>query len=138
MNEYRFRDLTVGLTQSFSVNITDEAMDLFLRLSGDNNPLHIDGEFAKDNGFAGRVVYGLLTSSFYSALAGVYLPGKYCLLSGIEILFLKPVYVGDTMSVTGEITFISEATGQVEMKATIRNQNNEKVSRAKIKFALLE
>ncbi|MBF0467003.1 MAG: MaoC family dehydratase N-terminal domain-containing protein [Nitrospirae bacterium] len=138
MNEYKFKDMAVGLTQSFSVDITDEMMDLFLRLSGDCNPLHIHKEFAESKGFADRVVYGMLTSSFYSTLAGVYLPGRYCLLSGVDIAFHKPVYVGDTLTITGEIAFISESTGQIEMKARIQNQKNEKVSNAKIKFALLD
>ncbi|KWT91545.1 MaoC/PaaZ C-terminal domain-containing protein [Candidatus Magnetominusculus xianensis] len=138
MNEYKLKDMIVGLTQSFSVDITNEMMDLFLRLSGDNNPLHIQREFAKGMGFSDRVVYGMLTSSFYSTLAGVYLPGKYCLLTGIDVSFHKPVYVGDRLTITGEIEFISESTGQVEMKARILNQKNEKVSKSKIKFSLLE
>ena len=68
MNEYKFSDIKVGLTESFDTKIDISMMDKFLDISNDTNPLHIDENYAKKQGFANRVVYGLLTSSFYSNL----------------------------------------------------------------------
>jgi acyl dehydratase len=89
-------------------------------------------------GYPGRVVYGLLTSSFYSTLVGVYLPGKYCLLQGLDIQFSKPVYIGEHLAISGKVTYINEAYRQIEIKANITNQNNVKISRAKIKVGVLD
>lgn len=138
MNEYKFSDIKIGLEESFKVIVDDSKMDKFLNISKDTNPLHIDDSYAKKMGYAGRVVYGLLTSSFYSTLAGVYLPGKYCLLQGLDIQFSKPVYIGEELEISGKVTYINEAYKQVEIKALITNQNNVRISRAKIKVGVID
>ena len=95
MQEYLFSDIKVGLKHSFEAEIDEARMQKFLEISGDNNPMHIDSEYAKSRGMADRVVYGMLTSSFYSTLVGVYIPGKYALLHSVDIQFSKPVFIVD-------------------------------------------
>ena len=138
MNEYKFSDIEIGLEASFEVKIDASKMDKFLDISNDINPLHVDSNYAKEKGFPGRVVYGLLTSSFYSTLVGVHLPGKHCILQGIDIQFSKPVYIGDTLKISGKVSYINEAYKQIEIRAFITNQNNEKVSKATIKTGVLD
>jgi len=138
MNEYKFSDIEIGLEESFEVKIDTSMMDKFLDISNDINPLHVDSNYAKKKGFPNRVVYGLLTSSFYSTLVGVYLPGKYCILQGIDIQFSKPVYIGDALKISGKVSYINEAYKQIEIKAFITNQNNKKVSKATIKTGVLD
>ena len=53
-------------------------MDQFLAITGDCSPIHVDADYAKDRGYPGCVVYGMLGASFFSTLAGVYLPGEHC------------------------------------------------------------
>ena len=108
MNEYRFEDLYIGQEEVFSVTVTEEMMKMFLELSGDTNPLHNDKEFALSQGYQDKVVYGLLTTSLISKLVGVLLPGKYCLLQGIEVKYSKPVYVGDVLFVKGTVDELHE------------------------------
>ena len=138
MNEYKFSDIEIGLEESFEVKIDASKMDKFLDISNDINPLHVDSNYAKKKGFPGRVVYGLLPSSFYSTLVGVHLPGKHCILQGIDIQFSKPVYIGDALKISGKVSYINEAYKQIEIRAFITNQNNEKVSKATIKTGVLD
>lgn len=138
MNKYKLADLSVGMKEQFEVVVDESMMTQFLALSGDENPLHCDEEYARKSGMKGRVVYGLLHSSFYSRLVGVNLPGKFCLLQEVKISYRKPVYIGDPLFVEGEVVNISEATKQVEISAKIINANGDKVSTAKIKVGLLE
>jgi len=138
MNEYKFSDIQVGLEESFEVRIDVSKMDKFLDISNDTNPLHINSSYAKEKGFLNRVVYGLLTSSFYSTLVGVHLPGKYCILQGIDIQFSKPVYIDDALKISGKVSYINEAYKQIEIKAIITNQENKKVSKATIKVGILD
>ena len=137
MNSYKFDDISVGLEEHFSVKVDADKLDKFLEISGDTNPLHTDSEYSKSNGFLDRVVYGMLTSSFYSTLVGVYLPGKYCILHGIDIQFSKPVYIGDTLKISGKVTYINEAYKQIEIKAIVKNQDDKKVSKATIKVGVM-
>ena len=138
MNDYKIDELYVGMTETFTRTITDDMMKKFLEISGDENPLHIDSEFAKSKRFPDRVVYGMLTASLISTLGGVYLPGKNCLIQGVEINFIKPVYVGDELTVTGEITEIYKDLNHVIIKVTIRNQNKQKVVRGILKAGVLD
>jgi 3-hydroxybutyryl-CoA dehydratase len=138
MNSFTLGDISVGLTQSFDTVVTEDMLGKFLEISGDTNPLHVDLGYALSKGFKDKVVYGLLTSAFYSTLAGVYLPGKYCILQGLDISFSKPVFVGDTLTVAGKVSYINEAYKQLEIKAVITNQDGVKVSKAKIKTGLID
>lgn len=138
MNEYLFQNIDVGLKECFTTFLTEEMMSSFAVISGDYNPLHIDESFAKENGFKSNVVYGLLTSSLYSRLVGMNLPGKYALLQGIDISFRKPVFIGDCLKVTGEVVYKNDAYKQLEIKAMIKNQEEIIVSKATIKVGVSE
>ena len=138
MNSYKFVDINVGLEKSISVRVNSEKQDKFLKISGDINPLHTDAEYSKSKGFSDRVVYGMLTSSFFSTLVGVYLPGKYCILQGVDIQFSRPAYIDDILTITGKVSYINEAYKQLEIKAVIINQDNKKVSKATIKVGVMD
>ncbi len=129
MNNYTFDELTVGMTESFKVKITEEMLDAFKGITGDVNPLHNDEEFAKAKGHPGRVAYGMLTASFLSTLAGVYIPGERSLIQQVETKFSKPVYIGDELTITGEIVELVESVQRLELKVTITNQDGKKVLR---------
>lgn len=138
MNSYIFSQIQIGLEHSFEKTITSTMMDKFLDISGDNNPLHVDSDYAKEKGFEDKVVYGLLSSSFYSTLVGVHLPGKYCILQGLDIQFSKPIFINDELEIVGKVSYINEAYKQIEIKAFITNQHNKKVSKATIKVGLID
>ncbi len=141
MNEFTFSEITVGMKETFTRKITSDMEDIFRKLSGDGNPLHSDDEFALEVGegkFPGHVTFGMLTASFYSTLAGMYLPGKYSLIHSFEELsFLKPVFAGDLLTVAGEVFEKEEAFGLIRIKAVIRNQYGNIVSRAKMKVLVM-
>ena len=71
----------------------------------------------------------MLTASFLSTLAGVYIPGERSLIQQVETKFAKPVYIGDELTVTGEITELVESVQRLELKVTITNQDGKKVLR---------
>lgn len=137
MNHYGYEDLAVGMTERFSVAITEDMLNAFHSLSGDPNPLHTDADFAREHGFSDKVVYGLLTTSLLSRLCGEYLPGEHCLIQGVEVKFLQPVFVGDMLQVRGTVCELHDSVQQVTVKAEMRNQRDEKVLRAVIKVGVL-
>jgi len=137
MNNYRFEDLSIGMKESFEVVVSEEMMKDFLNISDDRNPLHIDEQFSKSQGYQDRVVYGLLTTSFISKLVGVLLPGKYCLLQGVETKYLNPVYINDTLTIEGEVNELHASVKRANIKVIIKNQNDEKVLKAKVDVGFL-
>lgn len=137
MNHYTLAEMTPGLSESFTVTVTPEMLDAFKAITGDVSPIHVDEDYARARGYAGRVVYGMLGASFFSTLAGVYLPGEHCLLHGVESRFAKPIFVGDTLTVTGTVTDVSEL-GVAEIKGVIKNQHGQTVTRGIIKAGVVK
>lgn len=136
MNHYTFAEMTPGVCESFTVTVTAEMMAAFEGITGDVSPIHIDADYAQKRGYPGRVVYGMLCAGFFSTLAGVYLPGEHCLLHGVECKFAKPVFIGDTLTITGTVLGVSEAVQEAEIKAVITNQDGKRVTRGIIKAGL--
>lgn len=129
MNHYTLSELAVGQTESFTVTVTQEMMEDFYRLTGDDSPIHRSEEYAAGRGYPGRVVYGMLGASFFSTLAGVYLPGEHCLLHGVEAKFARPVFIGDTLTVKGTVTEVNDTFQEITVRAEIFNQEGKKVTR---------
>ncbi len=138
MNHYRLADLTPGVTESFTVIITEEMMAQFYAITGDNSPIHMDADYAAGRGYPGRVVYGMLGASFLSTLAGVYLPGEHCLLHGVDLKFAKPIFIGDTLTVTGVVDEVNDTFREITIKASIVNQDGKKVTRAVIRAGVAQ
>ena len=137
MNSYTYEELKVGQTESFTVTVTEQMLDSFKAITGDVNPLHQDAEFARSKGHPGRVAYGMLTASFLSTLAGVYIPGERSLIQQVEIKFSKPVYIGDELTITGEIVELNDTVRRLELKTTITNQAGVKVLKGKMTIGVV-
>lgn len=136
MNHYTLADITVGMTEGFSFDVTEEKMRLFYDLTGDDSPIHMDEAYAAGRGYPGRVMYGMLGASLFSTLAGVYLPGEHCLLHSVECKFAKPVFIGDELTVTGEVTEVNETFREATIKVWITNAAGKKVTRGVVKAGL--
>jgi 3-hydroxybutyryl-CoA dehydratase len=119
MNDYSYEDIYVGQTASFDVTISEEMLDGFRALTGDTNPLHVDDEFAAAKGHPGKVCFGMLTASFLSTLAGVYLPGRNALIQMVNVKFANPVYVGDCLDVTGIVNEKQDTVSRIVLKVRI-------------------
>jgi acyl dehydratase len=132
MNRFVFDDLSVGMSAQFKRKIDGETIRLFAQVSGDVNPLHIDAYYARRSGFKDQVAHGMLCTSLFSELIGVYLPGENCLLTDISVVFSKPVFVSDEVTVDGSITQLSRAFKSAKIEAMMTNQNSEVCVRAKI------
>lgn len=137
MNEYKYEDIHIGMTESFSVTVTEEMMSSFRDITGDINPLHNDEAYALEQGFDARVAYGMLTSSFLSTLAGVYLPGRYSLIRSVEVKFPKPVMIGDELTVSGEVTDMNDEYRFFTLKVSIRNGHGDKVCRGRMEIGVM-
>ena len=136
MNHYTWQDLSSGMEEHFTIVVTDAMIGQFKEITGDNNPLHCDERYAAGKGYSGRVVYGMLTASFLSTLAGVYLPGEKSLIHSVESKFLKPVFLGDKLTISGVIDEMDDRFRIIRVKALICNQRGEKVLRGSMQIGV--
>ncbi len=95
---YTIKDLKVGMSESFSKEVTEEDVALFGQVSGDMNPVHFDEEVAKKTIFGGRIVHGALVLSFLSTVLGMKMPGPGTVVLDLTIAFKSAVRIGDTVT----------------------------------------
>ena len=138
MNKYTFDEISIGQKESFDICITEDMLDSFRALTGDINPLHSSDEYAGERGYDGRVAYGMLTASFISTLAGVYLPGERSLIKETQLKFVEPVFPGDRILVEGEVIEKNDTFNMIVLKITMRNQTGKKVLRGKMDIMVRE
>ncbi len=139
MNSYTYAEIAVGQKESFSASITDEMIEGFGRITGDANPLHTDDAFARaSGGYRGKVAYGMLTASFLSALAGMYLPGEHSVIHEVSVKFPAPVYAGETVTFTGEVVRKDDTYHVIELKIAAVNSGGKKVLRGKMNIGVLK
>ena len=70
-----YDEFTVGQKYAVKKIITTEMVDAFAAITGDKNPVHVDGEFAKTTRFGRRIAHGMLSVGIISAILGNDFPG---------------------------------------------------------------
>lgn len=103
MTELSFEEINVGQKAEYKVEITKELTENFAKLSGDNNPLHMDGFYAAKTEFKQPVAHGMIIGALFSRLVGVHLPGKYNLYLSQTLEFHKPIFFGEILQIEGMV-----------------------------------
>lgn len=125
IKEYTFEELHIGQREEFSLIISESMIDDFSKLSGDVNPLHMNDEYAKSANFEGRLCHGMLLSSLFSRLVGMFLPGKNALYFSQTLNFQNPCYTNDEITVEGTIIDKSESTRIINIETKIFHKNRK-------------
>lgn len=73
------------------------SVNQFMVISGDNNPIHHDYEYAKQTIFKQPIVHGILLSSLFSTLFGRTISSSIYIKQTLN--FKKPVYVGKFITI---------------------------------------
>jgi len=94
--------ISIGDSASLTKTFSDEDVRTFALISGDNNPIHLDDEYAAGTRFGRRLAHGILTSGLISAVLGTLLPGPGSVYIKQTLYFRAPVYIGDT--ITAKVT----------------------------------
>ena len=93
----------IGMRESVSKKITESDIDIFSKISGDKNPIHLSDDFANKTRFKKRIAHGYLSASLFSGIFGEKLPGPGCLYISQSLKFKYPVYINDIVTATVEI-----------------------------------
>ncbi len=96
----------VGDLASRSRAFTQENVAQFAALVGDRNPIHLDAAAAAHTPFGRPIVHGIFVASLISTILGEDLPGPGSIYLSQSLRFEAPVYVGDIVTATVEVTAI--------------------------------
>lgn len=132
----KYGEIKIGQTAKIIHKLTSADISKFVELTGDDNRLHVDENFAKETSFKKQVAHGMLGASFISTVIGTKLPGDGALWFSQSLDFLLPVRIGDTITVTAEVIKKYDRDEIVELSTIIYNQNKQVVTKgvAKVKI----
>lgn len=125
--EWTYDKLKVGDKDSVSKVVTGEDVADFARISTDNNPVHLDEEFAKTTAFGRRIAHGMFGAGLISAAIGTKLPGYGTIYMGQNLKFMRPVYLGDTITAYVEVLEKIDAKKRLKLKTWVENQDGKVV-----------
>jgi len=123
---YFIEELEIGMSAEYIRNVTQQDIQDFANLSGDDNPVHLDEEFASQTRFEGCIAHGMLSAAFISTVIGTKLPGTGAIYLGQQLKFIAPVRPGDTVTTTVTVTDVNTEKRRITLE-TICSVNDEPV-----------
>jgi len=115
--------LELGAKASRTQIISDEDIRAFADLTGDHNPIHLDDNYATGTRFGRRIAHGMLAASLISATLANDLPGPGTIYLNQSLQFKAPVYPGDTVTATVEVTALRPDKPLVTLATTCSKQD---------------
>ncbi|HLT58236.1 MAG: MaoC family dehydratase [Limnochordales bacterium] len=124
---FRLQELTIGQRAAITRKVTAREVLLYMGATGDLNPIYLDRNYAARTPLGEPVVPAVLLAGYVFALLTQRLPGPGTVSLSQSLLFLHPVRIGDTVTVTAEVTAIDKARGRVRLRLVARNQRGQEV-----------
>jgi 3-hydroxybutyryl-CoA dehydratase len=113
-------DLSVGQSAELIRTVQAEDLVAFATVTGDDNPVHLDEDFAKTTSFGGRIAHGMLSAGYISAVIGTKLPGSGAIYLEQTLRFRRPVRIGDGVTARAEVIAIDAERARVTLVTTCR------------------
>ena len=116
--------IKIGDSASFSKTITETDVYNFAGIVGDFNPAHINTQYSENSILGKRIAHGMLVGSFISTVLGMYLPGSGTIYLEQSLKFVKPVFLGDTIKATVNVSeIINKDKGIFKLATQVSNQD---------------
>jgi acyl dehydratase len=123
-----FEEIQIGDTAEYSKKMTRKIVDTFAQISGDDNPLHVDREYGAKSRFGANIVHGMLASALICRVLGVQLPGEGTIHVSQSLKFIKPIYIGETVTARITVTEKNVENKRIKMKTIILNNDGEEAT----------
>lgn len=123
-----YEELEIGETASFTKTISESDIYMFAGVTGDFNPMHINAEYARTTRFGQRIAHGPLTQSLIAPVLGMRLPGLGTVALEMFCRYKAPVYCGDTITASAQVSEKLADKKWVRMKLSWTNQKGKCVA----------
>jgi len=127
----RIEDIPIGEMAVFSKTVSESDVYLFAGITGDLDPNHVDEEYCKKTPIGHRIAHGALIVGYMSTTSTLITQGfgRPMLSLGYDrIRFIKPVFIGDTVTVTYRIEEIDIEKQRTISKVEVTNQRGDLVA----------
>jgi len=122
-----FDELKPGDSASIARTLSYQDVQLFADMSGEINPVRFDRQLANSDSFRKVVAHGMWGGALISTVLGTELPGPGTVFLSQTLRFLKPIGLGDTVTVTVKVAQKNGADHRVTFDCAASNQRGELV-----------
>ncbi|WP_338760208.1 MaoC family dehydratase [Bernardetia sp. ABR2-2B] len=112
------------LTFSYS----QEQVNKFAEVTGDNNPLHLNEEYAATTMFKRPIMHGFLGASVFSKIFGTLFPGEGTIYMNQTMNFMRPMFVDTDYEAVMTITEISREKNRAKVQTQVIDKTTRKVT----------
>ena len=125
---HAYSSLSIGDSDQLTHTVTEGDVRLFAASSGDNNPVHLDHDYAEHSRFGGVIAHGMYSGVLISRMLGTQFPGPGTIYLSQTLNFRAPVRPGDRLTVNVEVIALHEHKPVATLACTVINQNDELVT----------
>ena len=120
-------DLTIGQRALREIEVTEDMVHAYAKITGDYNPLHFDAEFAARTRFGRLIAQGGIATGLLHALVAMDMPGPGTVFVSQSWRFTGPVYIGDTIRAEATVMSLQQDRPMADIDFVVRNQHGEEV-----------
>ncbi|WP_031530767.1 MaoC family dehydratase [Dyadobacter crusticola] len=117
----------VDSTFDYPFKITQEEVQRFAELTGDNNPIHLDAEYAATTPFKRPIIHGMLGATVFTKVLGTQFPGFGSIYVKQTLEFLRPMFVETDYKAVFRIQSINPDKHIAEISTEIVDATTNKV-----------
>lgn len=117
--------IKLGDTYTEKVRYTQANVDTFAQISGDNNPIHINPEYASKSIFGRCIVHGFFAGAVFSKVFGTQWPGEGTIYLYQEMKFMSPVFVEQDYDAVFEVVELDEVKHRGTIKCTLQDADGK-------------
>lgn len=118
----------VGAKFSHPFRFSQEDVIRFSEVTGDNNPLHLDADYAATTPFKRPIIHGMLGASVFTKVLGTQFPGFGSVYVKQTLEFLRPMFVETDYEVVFTIQSINADKHVAEILGEVYDTTTKKVT----------
>lgn len=130
--------IKLGETFIENIRFTQERVNQFAECTGDNNPIHLDKEYAEKTPFKKPIVHGFFAGSVFSKVFGTQWPGEGTIYMFQEMAFLAPIFVEEDYIAKFEVIEVNEEKHRGLIKTTLETKDGKITIRGQAKLMHIE
>lgn len=119
--------INIGDKFEHDFSFTQEDVILFAKVTGDNNPVHLDAEYAATTIFKRPIIHGMLGATVFSKVFGTMFPGEGTIYLNQNLQFLRPMLVETNYKAQFEVLGIDREKHRGTISTVVINEEGKKV-----------
>lgn len=109
-------------------NFSQANVEDFAKITGDDNPLHLDADYAATTQFKKPIIHGMLGASVFTKILGTQFPGHGSVYLGQTMEFLRPMFVDTEYEAVFTIKSIDPAKHRAEITTEVFDLKTKKAT----------